>query len=145
MFKTGFYALLILAFVAPSFAGNGTKLENKLKEYFKDTAQQVHNAESSVEKREILDTSLNKLTQTLDTVEQTANLSAADANAVKQLKSRVVEKSNELNGRDGFERVSDAQLDGFADYVQQDMEQADRVLTISVTTVLLIVIILLLI
>ena len=144
MFKTGLIGLLTLLLWAPSFAGN-EKLENTLKEYFSDTAQQVHNAETSVEKREILDSSLNKLTQTLDTVEKTANLSAADANAIKQLKARVVEKANELNGRHDFERVADAQLDGFADYVQQDMEQADRVITISVTTVLLIVIILLLI
>ncbi len=145
MFKTGFITLLSLMLITPSIAGNGNvKLENKLKEYFHNTAERVHKAETSAEKREILDNSLDKLTEALNRVEKT-NLTDSDAKAVKALKNRVAEKTKELNGLEGYDKVANAQLDNFADYVQQDMEQANRYITISVTTVLLIIIILLLI
>jgi hypothetical protein len=42
-------------------------------------------------------------------------------------------------------RVSDGQLNNFSNYVVQDMEQADQVITISVVTLLLIIILIVLI
>ena len=47
-------------------------------------------------------------------------------------------------GSNGYERVSDAQLNAFSDYVVQNMEQADKTITISLVTALLIVIIIIL-
>lgn len=67
-----------------------------------------------------------------------------DKEALAGFKNDLIEKKNELNGQDGFAKVPDNRLNDFAQYVQQDMEQADRVVTISLTTALLIVIILLL-
>jgi hypothetical protein len=69
---------------------------------------------------------------------------AAEKESIDDLRSRLQEKVDELNGQNGYTAVPDGQLDTFADYVQQDFEQADRVLTIGVTTALLIVLILLL-
>ncbi len=47
-------------------------------------------------------------------------------------------------GSNGYERVADAQLNAFSDYVVQDMEQADKSITISLVAALLIVIIIIL-
>jgi hypothetical protein len=41
-------------------------------------------------------------------------------------------------------RVPDEQLNAFSDYVVQDMEQADQIITISLVTLLLIVILIVL-
>jgi hypothetical protein len=48
-------------------------------------------------------------------------------------------------GSNGYDRVADAQLNAFSDYVVQDMEQAERQITISLVSALLIVIILILV
>ncbi|HSQ76746.1 MAG TPA: hypothetical protein VLT13_14380 [Bacteroidota bacterium] len=44
----------------------------------------------------------------------------------------------------GYAGVSDAQLNGFSEYVVQDMEQADQLITISLVTLLLIIILIVL-
>ncbi len=145
MFRFGMLALLYFLTVIPSAAKTETAdVENKLKEYFHNTAQQVHNEQDSAKKREILDNSLSKFTQALDAVQETSDLGASDKKALGELKARIDSKLSELRGVDGYEKVANSQLDNFADYVQQDMEQADRYVTISVTTVLLVIIILLL-
>jgi hypothetical protein len=79
-----------------------------------------------------------------DKYPEACSLSEEELAQLHSYKSKIVEKSNQLNGRKNYDRIAGEDLDEFADYVQQDMEQADRVLTISLTTALLIVIILLL-
>jgi hypothetical protein len=71
--------------------------------------------------------------------------SDTEKEGLAELRKMIEEKHNELNGLNGYDPVPASQLDRFADYVQQDLEQADRVLTISLTTLLLIVIIIILI
>ncbi|MCB0287262.1 MAG: hypothetical protein KDE57_11445, partial [Calditrichaeota bacterium] len=59
-------------------------------------------------------------------------------------KATLQDKQDELMGNNGYERVSDAQLNAFSDYVVQDMEQADKTISISLVSALLIVIIIIL-
>jgi hypothetical protein len=77
-------------------------------------------------------------------VAEKSAVSGQDKNNLDSFKKLLTEKQDELNGVNGYEPVGNNQLDDFADYVQQDIEQADSVVTISVTTALLIIIILLL-
>ncbi len=59
---------------------------------------------------------------------------------IDRFKAALQEKQDELAGSNGYVRVSDEQLNAFSDYVVQDMEQADQMITISVVTLLLIII-----
>ncbi len=70
-------------------------------------------------------------------------LSPKDQSALNQLTESITAKKNELNGLAGYKRVPNNQLNEFANFIQQDMEQADTI-TISVLVAVLIVLVLLL-
>ncbi len=78
-------------------------------------------------------------------VQRAPSISEADRAGLDRLQSTLKEKQDELAGVNGFERVADGQLNAFAQYVVQDMEQADQMITISVVTLLLILILVVLI
>jgi hypothetical protein len=78
-------------------------------------------------------------------VQSSGLMSKDDLVGIDRFKTTLQEKQDELEGSNGFERVSDEQLNDFSDYVVQDMEQADAVVTVSVITLLLIAILLVLI
>jgi hypothetical protein len=61
------------------------------------------------------------------------------------LETKMRDRQNELNGLDGFEKVPANKLDEFATFTLQDIEQADTIITISLTTLLLIIILAILI
>lgn len=75
----------------------------------------------------------------LDEVEHTP-LSENDIQSLKSLKKQLKLKYNELNGIDGFEKVSNNNLNNFADYSVQDLEPSAEYVTISVLTLVLIII-----
>lgn len=115
------------------------------KKHFNETVQQVQETEDADEKRVILNESFTKMMTVIDRIDSRANLTENESAMLESYKSGIVEKLNELNGQDGFEEVMDEDLDDFSDYSQQYFEQANRTITIGVTTALLILIILLLI
>ena len=116
-----------------------------IKKYFNDTANKVKATADPVQKREILNKSLQTMSKALDKVENSRLISQEDFAGIDRFKDALQEKQDVLTGNNGDERVSDAQLDAFSDYVVQDMEQAEKTITIGVVTALLIVIILILI
>lgn len=122
-------------------SGDATK---KIKTYVNNIVQKVENAEGPEQKRAILSESFDDMIDTFERVESMNRISAKDKEGIALLKKNILEKKNELNGQKGYKKVADNQLNNFANYVQQDMEQANTI-TISVTTLLLIIIILLLI
>ena len=73
-------------------------------------------------------------------VQRSPSNSKEDGVVIDRVKVIVQEKQDELAGSSGYERVSDEQLNAFSDYVVQDMEQADQIITISLVTLLLIII-----
>lgn len=143
--KTFIYAtFLLLMFQTSAFAQSGN-LSETFKENFNQTVERVGEAESADEKRVILNNSFNKMVKVIDRIESTGDISEENRSALAAYKSNITEKSDQLNGLNGFDDIADEDLDDFSDYSQQDMEQANRSITIGVTTALLIILILLLV
>jgi uncharacterized membrane protein len=128
-----------LAFAGVAFG------QDKVHNYFNDTAIKVKATESPVQKREILSKSLTDMTKVLDTVKDAPMTSEQDHANLDRLQVMLQEKTDELVGANGFERVPDDQLNAFSTYIVQDMEQADKTITISLVVALLIIIIIILI
>lgn len=136
-------AVLVFFSQVSAFA-QADKATTKFKKYINDVVQKVEKTEEPDKKRAILNDSFDDLISTFDKVAAMNSVSEKDRDAIAQLKTTITERKNELNGLNGYDAVKNNQLNNFANYVQQDMEQADSTVTISVTVLLLIVIILLL-
>lgn len=114
--------------------------KSELKKYFSKTANKVKTTESTVEKRKILNESFQNMIETLEKVKNSGLISKEDRIEIDRFKAALLEKQNELEGRNGYERVPDAQLNAFSNYVVQDMEQAVGTVTISVLALVLIIV-----
>jgi len=132
--------IMMLVMVQAGIAGN----KDGIQKYFNDTACRVKAVDDPAQKREILNQSLQTMSKALDKVETSGLVSQDDRNGIHRFKAAVQEKQSELQGMNGFERVSDAHPNAFPDYMVQDMQQAETI-TISLVAALLIVIILILI
>lgn len=142
MFTRKIFTATIMMFVLVQFVNAGEK--NRIQNYFSDTAVKVKATTDPVQKRAILHSSLQTMSKALAKVESSGLVSQEDRASVEHFKAALQEKQDELMGMNGFQRVSDGQLNAFSNYVVQDMEQADRTITITVVTALLIVIVLIL-
>ncbi len=116
-----------------------------IQKYFSETASKVKATADPVQKREILNGSLEKMSLALERAESSGLISTDDRAGMNSLRMNVREHQDELMGRNGYERVADGQINAFSDYVVQAMEQADQTITISLVAALLIIIILVLI
>ena len=131
--------LIVVLAMTASAAG-----KDEIRKYFNNAATEVKATENPVEKRAILDKSFERMTLALEMVQQSPMISGDDLTGIDRIKSMIREKQNEMAGANGFERVQDMQLNLFADYVVQDMEQADQIISISLVTLLLIILIIVL-
>jgi hypothetical protein len=132
-------------FVVQSMAvAQSTDITETFKKHFNETVQEVQQTENADDKRLILNESFTKMIVVLDRIESRANLTEEETQQLQSYKLDIEEKQNELNGLDGFDEVQDEDLDDFSNFSQDFMEQADRTVTIGITTALLILIILLL-
>ncbi len=127
--------LLIFVLVIPANAGG----EEKLQKHFNNVANKVKATENSFEKRKILSESFQDMLKALDKVKSSSLISKEDQIGIDRFKSTLQEKQDELAGNNGYQRVSDEQLNAFANYVVQDMEQADAMISISVVALVLII------
>jgi hypothetical protein len=125
-------------------AGNAESKED-LQKYFNDTASKVKATDDPVQKRDILNKSLQTMSKALDQVQNSPLISQDDLPGLEHFKAALQENQDELAGLNGYDGVSDGQLNAFSDYVVQNMEQAEKTITIGVVTALLIVIIIILI
>lgn len=119
--------------------------QDKVHNYLNDTSLKVKAATSPEEKREILSRNLGEMTRAINTVKGAPLTTDQDRVNLDRLSVTLQEKSDELVGANGFERVSDNQLNAFSTYIVQDMEQADKTISISLVAALLILIILILV
>ena len=119
--------------------------QDNVQNYFSDAAREVKGAADPAQKRDILNAKLEAMSTALDRVGSSPLVSQADRAGMARLAAALQEKRDELAGANGYVRVPDGELNAFSDYVVQDMEQADRTITIGVVTALLIVIIIILI
>lgn len=141
---TTIIAALMFGLSGTGFAQSHQSLTEVLKTHMNETVQAVKEADAPDEKRAILDESFSKMLSAIERIEEEARLTDSEQEQLSTLKLNIAEKSNQLNGVDGFDEIADEDLDEFSDYSQQDMEQANRTITISLTTALLIIIIILL-
>jgi len=116
-----------------------------LQKYFNDAAAKVKATNSASEKRAILNESFQTMMNALNIVHASPLISKDDRAGLDHFKAALQEKQDELAGTNGYVRVADGQLNDFSNYVVQDMEQADQVVTISVVTLLLIILLIVLI
>jgi hypothetical protein len=135
---------LMIVIAALGYAGVAMG-QDKVHNYLNDTALKVQATESPVMKREILSKNLSSMVKAIETAKGSPMTSASDDVSLDRISTTLQEKSDELAGVNGFDRVPDDQLDAFATYIVQDMEQADQTITISVVVLLLIIIIVILI
>ncbi|MBN2426304.1 MAG: hypothetical protein JXB44_14865 [Calditrichaceae bacterium] len=134
--------VIIMMFVMVQ-AGNAGGKED-IQKYFNDTASKVKATDDPVQKREILNKSFSTMSKALDRVESSGLISEEDRAGIKHFRTTLQEKQDELTGINGYERVPDAQLNAFSNYIVQSMEQAAQTITISLVAALLIVIVLIL-
>jgi len=136
----GLFVLVAGVAVAPAQAD--VTPQDRIKEHVRDIVQTVKAAPTAARKRALLDEKLRGMIEALDRAETMTSL-PQDQSGIDALRARLQEKLDELHGQNGYEAVPAGKLDAFADYVQQDLEQADTI-TIGVTTGLLILILIIL-
>lgn len=135
--------LILCAFQTASYA-QSTNVTETFKKHFNETVQDVHNTDNADEKSAILNDSFNKMIKALDKIESRASLTEEEIAGLHTYRLGLTEKLSELNGLDGFDEINDEDLDDFSNFSQDFIEQADRTITIGVTTALLVLIVLLL-
>lgn len=139
-------SLTVLGLVMMMFLHINTgTAEGNVNTFFSDTASKVKATAEPAQKRDILEKSFRTMSEALDMVQSSALISNEDRAGVDIIRTALQEKQDELLGLNGFERVSDSQLDAFSDYVVQDMEQAAETVTIGLISALLIIIIIILV
>lgn len=144
MFDTKKALHLLVVIGVLGWAGTAMS-QDKVHNYLNDTSLKVKAATSPEQKREILSNSLAEMTRAIDTVKGAPLATDQDRANLDRLQVTLQEKSDELIGANGFDRVPDDQLNAFSTYVVQDMEQADKTITVSLVVALLIIIIIILI
>lgn len=144
--KKFIFSVLALAFIgliSPIKAQNTGDAETMFKKHINKMVESVEKVDAPDEKRVILNNSFDNLIGAIEKVESMGAVPETDKEGLKVFKADIQEKKNELNGVNGFSPVANNNLNNFANFVQQDLEQADTV-TIGVTTLLLIILILIL-
>jgi flagellar biosynthesis regulator FlbT len=136
-------ALALIGFATPAQAQTSTDAESMFKKHINEMVESVEKAETSDDKRVILNDSFDDLISAIEKVESMKAVPESDKEGLAAFKADIQDKKDELNGINGFTPVASNNLNNFANFVQQDLEQADQI-TIGVTTLLLIIIILLL-
>ena len=140
------FVLFLFILAQPILAkDDSAQLENRLKEYINEISIMIKSTEDPAQKRDILDTTLKKIIQAMETAEGLTSLSAEDKAALATLKKNFQDKHDELNGLNGFDKVADEDLNDFTDYVLQDLEQARSMLTLSVAAFIIIILLIIII
>jgi len=124
----------------PAHAGG----KGDLQQYFSDAANKVKATANASEKRAILNASLQTMSKALDMVQRSTSISKDDNVGMDLFIAALQEKQDELAGTNGYVRVPDGQLNAFSNYIVQDLEQADQIVTISLISLLLIIILIVL-
>jgi hypothetical protein len=75
-------------------------------------------------KREIIGHYLSGMELGLKKMVSNTELTATDREVVAQIRLRFHENLSVFNGKDGTHKVPDSELNAFADYIQQQSEQA---------------------
>jgi hypothetical protein len=142
MRATRVFGFIVMMFVfAQAVNAQGT---DDISKYFNETAVKVAETEDPAQKRDILSNSFETMSKALDGIERSGLIRKDDLAGLDLFRAALQEKQDELAGNNGFAPVPDGQLNAFANYVVQDMEQAAQTITISLVAALLILIVIIL-
>ncbi|MBW8888056.1 MAG: hypothetical protein JF616_09905 [Fibrobacteres bacterium] len=102
----------------------GEVLEERYHAALSHVAQEVKGAPDPAEKRRILAGFFQHMEEGLQKAETLSSLPEGDRQSLHTVLGKYLAYQAELDGSRGFARVEDRELDEFAAYVRQDMEQA---------------------
>ena len=129
--------LLIFAFHSTSVAQSVNIIES-FKKHFNETVQEVHKTDNADKKREYLNKSFKKMISVLNRIESQTSPDEDEKANLSTYKSDLTEKQNQLNGLNGFDKIMDDELDGFALFSQDMIDQANLTITMGVGTAFLV-------
>jgi hypothetical protein len=138
-----------LVIIQPLFAGgppagiSRIQVSARLKEYINEITVKINSTEDPEAKRAMLNEALESVIGAFDTLESSKLISRKNREEIASLKGELADKYNELNGLNGYQKVADDQINSFALYCLQDLEQARNYITMSLGLFLLILIIIL--
>src|SRR3970040_1624082 len=81
--------------------------QDVLQKYLNDTSLKVKATTDPSQKREILNTSFEKMSKALDKVQSSPLVSKDDRAGIELFKATLQEKQDELSGLNGYQRVYD--------------------------------------
>lgn len=143
--------IMLVTLVAVSGASaqsNAGILEQRLKSELNTTVQEVREAQTPSEKREILGRFIDKVERGSAKIQKLPFLTQENRAALSLLQEKFGEYAAELHGVPGPESsqpgVTNGELDAFASYVQQDLEQANGIY-LSTGAIIIVLLILLII
>lgn len=128
--KSAFKIAGILAFmtaaIAPAQASeNRDMLQARVKTALNEMVQDVREAKTPEAKRESMEQFLGKVEQRARVAESLPFIGEENREALSYLQEKFAGYHAELRGEAGASKISDRDLDAFAGFVQQDLEQAD--------------------
>ncbi len=88
--------------------------------------QDVHQAQAPAQKRKILNHYLTSMDAGLEKMKYNQGLTDSDRKIVNGLQTKIHTNYSDFYGPNNSNNIPNADLDSFADYVQQDWEQADN-------------------
>jgi V8-like Glu-specific endopeptidase len=140
---------VLLAFAAaaalPAQASESEGAQQRLKAALNDMVQEVRQAETAPAKRAMIERFIVGMERNAQATELLPFLGEEKRAALNALREKFNGYQAELQGLDGRERVADADLNGFAGFMQQDLEQAATSGGIYLSTGAVIIILLILI
>lgn len=99
-------------------------LEVRYQEALNAIVQNVRNEPEPAAKREILNRYLEHMQDGLRQAQSLATVAEPDKQVLQSISGKLAAYEAELEGKSGYAPVADADLDVFAGYMQQSMEQA---------------------
>jgi hypothetical protein len=119
--------------------------QERLKTALNEMVQEVRQAEAASEKRAVIANFIGKMERNAQMAELLPFLGEEKRAALDALQEKFGGYQAELQGLDGRDRVADADLNAFAGFMQQDLEQAATSGGIYLSTGAVIIILLILI
>lgn len=117
--------LALFSVMSPLWAdAGGGMIESRFHAALNNIVQEVQAAKTPLEKREILHRTAVHVAQGVEQAKLVLTLNDADVISLGAVQKKFETYQAELDGKNGFTPVADADLNNFAVYMQQDMEQA---------------------
>ena len=120
--------LIVTLVLLSAATTRAAEVSNSLPESFKSSINRmvlkVKATENAGDKRQVIGDYLTGMAQSLEQVQKIWPINEADRIAIASLSQKLSADLSELKGEGQFEKVPDRDLNRFAGFIQQDLEQA---------------------